>query len=246
MKNLAQMVLSGEMISDDGMLLLGFQRTKQISGKSRRKWMKGDDSFLSQEIRERRAEIFNGALDEIFQEYVPIREYLIANKIRPKSVIDIGCGQAINDAFLESDFSPRFTLVDIEETDDQYHGWANTGSGYASLHDASVFLKHNGVSAERLMIINPRKDPAAVFKINGDFVCSLYSCGFHYPIDEYLDLFCRTVIDGGVVVLDFRKGYLNKNTRACTTLFSLGQVVELYDDEKSKRLLVTAKGPISN
>lgn len=230
--------LSDAAMSDAGIVLLGFQRTKQISQKARKARMAGDFGPIVEEVRARRRDIFHGAVREIHAEYRPLRAYLRDNGLAPRHVIDIGCGQAINDAFLSADFGCRFTLVDIEQTDAQYHGWAEAGSGYASLEDARAFLIDNGTPADRVITINPRKTPEAVAGLSGDLVTSLFSCGFHYPIDEYLDLFCRTVAEGGLVVMDFRKQYLRRNPPALQRLFAAGQVHEIADDEKSKRLLV--------
>jgi len=148
--------------------------------------MNGNPAPLRAEAETQRSEIFEGALLEIYQEYLPLRDQLKALKIPPKRVIDIGCGQAINDLFLHRDFKPHFTMVDIEHTPDQYHQWSNQGSGYASLDNAKALLHANGVAKTKVVVINPRKTPEALERLTGDLITSLYSCGFHYPVDEYM------------------------------------------------------------
>jgi hypothetical protein len=102
-------------IDDWACALLGFQRTKQISRRSRVDWEARKTETLLEEVKTRKESIIRGALLEIYQEYLPLKAALMPRAI--KSVGDIGCGQGINNLFLHHDFKPKFTLVDIEETD---------------------------------------------------------------------------------------------------------------------------------
>ncbi len=236
--DIAAMQLSDATLSHDAIMLLGYQRTKQISRRSRLGWQSGQPDALSAEATSRRREIFDGALLEIYQEYLPLLLRLTIYGIKPKKVIDIGCGQALNDLFLHRDFKPHFTLVDIETTPDQYHHWSDAGSGYASLENAKKLLHDNGVAQTKVVTINPTKTPAAIEKLTGDLVTSLYSCGFHYPLDEYVPLFDRVIDGGGAVCVDLRNNYTNNNPESVGKLLDGRDVTILYDDTKSKRVLV--------
>ncbi len=230
--------LNSAAISDVAIALMGFQRTKQITPAARDARMSGDPTRLAAEARARRDAIFQGAVAEIYREYLPLRAFLRENGIAPGHVIDIGCGQAINDVFLAEDFGCRFTLVDIENTDAQYHGWSDTGAGYASLADAKALLVDAGTPDAQVDTFNPRRNPDAVAWLKGDLVTSLFSCAFHYPITEYLDLFCDTVAAGGAVVLDFRNHYLRRNPVEVQRLLAMGEAHLIEAHEKSKRLLI--------
>ena len=222
-------------IDDTACALLAYQRTKQTSRKSKVAWEKGNKEPLYEEVRSKKAEIIRGAFLEIYQEYLPLLDVLKSRSI--KSVCDIGCGQGINDVFLHKDFQPRLTLVDIEETKDQYHLWAEDGSGYASLDAARALLMENGVDKAMLKTVNPKE---AVWKQNGsgfDLVTSLYSCGFHYPVDDYIDLFIDTIDTGGAVCLDLRKKYLQQEGNCLSRLRNAGNEVAIYKDRKSWRIL---------
>lgn len=223
-------------VSDEAIALLGYQRTKQISPKSRKSWEAGNPVPLRQEARARRDVIFAGALAEMYAEYLPLRTYLNEHGITPKSVIDIGCGQALPDLFLHHDFKPRFTLVDIEQTDDQYHNWASSGAGYASLDQAAALLHGNGVAKTKVKPINPRKTPEAMDGLRADMLISFYSCGFHYPVDDYADLMVATLEAGGTVCLDLRKRYLRRNPDALARVMAAGQRTDLYEDPRSFRV----------
>lgn len=231
--------LSGAAISHRGLMLLGYQRTKQISRRARLAWEAGDPAPLDAEIRARGAAVFDGAAAEIHGEYLPVRAALTARGRSPARVIDIGCGQAINDAFLHRDFGSAITLVDIEDTPAQYHAWAAEGSGYAALADAVAFLVANGVPEDRITAINPVREPGRMAGLGADLVTSLFSCGFHYPVGAYGDLFCNTVSSGGLVLLDLRRRYLKRPDAALERLMAAagGRMESVLKMEKSERIL---------
>ncbi|MGB8813282.1 MAG: hypothetical protein WCC57_08855 [Paracoccaceae bacterium] len=240
MTTLHDMKISGEGISHAGLMLLGYQRTKQISRKAKVSWEAGDRAVLDAEIKARGPSVFSGAMEEIFAEYLPLRTFLRTHEITPKHVVDIGCGQALNDAFLSKDFGSSFTLIDIEDTPEKYHLWNASGSGYAALTDARKFLIANGADKNAVKTINPRKAPQLMAGVAGDMVTSLFSCGFHYPIGEYVDLMCNTVAQGGCVVLDLRLRYLGAPDAALQRLLDSGKQHVILEMAKSKRIVFRA------
>jgi len=224
-------------LSDNAVALIGFQRTKTISRRSRRAYMAGDPAPLLQEASERRDAILTGALREAACEYQPVKAHLDAIDFKPKSVIDIGCGQAIPDLFFHRDFKPRFTLVDIEQTHARDHSGA---SGYASLACAKALLHDNGAAKTKVTAINPRTDPAAMEGLKADMLISFYSCGFHYPVDDYTDLMVQTITEGGLVCLDLRKRYLRRRPEPLARVLDAGTMTELFEDPRSFRVVVRA------
>jgi len=236
MPSLDEMRISDAPISTNGMMLIGYQRTKHVSTTARKAWEAGNSAPLLAEVALRRDEIFRATMDEVYAEYLPLRAALAEMGRRPQSVIDIGCGQALNDALLVKDFDCAVTLVDIEETPNQYHNWNDSGSGYASLAEAEAFLRGNG--AREVTAINPRKTPERMEGLKADLVTSLISCGFHYPIGDYLDLFLRTVAEGGLVMLDIRRRYLNGPDAALKQLLGASRQTRLESREhKAHRLI---------
>ncbi|MEO3416141.1 hypothetical protein AAFO92_15930 [Roseovarius sp. CAU 1744] len=236
--DIAAMGFSNSALSDEAIALLGFQRTKTISPRSRKAWMAGDRDPLLAEARSRRDEIFESAIHEAYCEYVPVQRYLNKVGFEPRSVIDIGCGQAVPDLFLQRDFKPRFTLVDIEETTEQYHAWADSGSGYASLVDAKAMLHDNGSAQNNVKTINPKQKPEMLTDASADMLISFYSCGFHYPVDEYSDLITRVIKGGGLVFLDLRKRYFNRRPEPLDKVLSLGEMTVVFDDKRSNRVVI--------
>lgn len=228
--------LDGSVISHRGMMLMGYQRTGHVSRRARLGWEAGDASYLDAEVRERRDQIFADVVSAIADEHRPVREYLFRRNLSPRHVIDIGCGTAISDALLKQDFDLRATLIDIEETSDQYHFWNENGAGYASLADAKAFLKANGFKGTEITTINPKKAPTALDRVKGDLVTSFFSCGFHYPVTDYIDLMRRTIDTGGTVILDLRGRYLANPDAALTRLIEDADIEILTEFPKSKRL----------
>ena len=147
----------------------------------------------------------------------------------------------MNNLFLERDFQPKFTLVDIETSADQYHFWSEAGSGYAELDAARDLLIANGADGARITTVNPRKTAWDQAEARFDLVTSLYSCGFHYPIDEYFEVFTNTLKTGGAVCLDLRRKYLSSASDALRELAGLAEATEVYRDGKSSRFLYTGK-----
>ena len=228
--------LDGSAVSQNGLMLLGYQRTKQISRAARLGWEAGNPAPLAAEIAQRGAEVFAGAVAEIWAEYLPLRAYLHKVGRAPTHVIDIGCGQAITDAFFADDFGCKISLVDIEMTDRQYHLWNEAGSGYGSLADARAMLETNGVAADRIATINPRLMPDGMTGLSGDMVTSFYSCGFHYPIADYAGLMSDTVASGGIVVLDLRRRYQNAPDAALKALTAASRQTVISEEPKAQRV----------
>ncbi|TMV94179.1 hypothetical protein FGG78_03820 [Thioclava sp. BHET1] len=227
--------ISANSIPNPAIALIGFQRTSQISRDARQAWEEGDRSLLEAEAAQRRDEIFSGALKEIYEEFTPISDALALMGRKPAHVIDIGCGQALNDALMVKAYDPRITLIDIEETKEQYHSWNSAGAGYASLAVAKAFLEENG--ARDVTTINPRETPDALSGLSGDLVTSLISCGFHYPIGEYLPLMLKTIRAGGVVILDLRTRYFKAPDAALTELLENSRQITLSTLPRRRRIL---------
>ena len=239
--DISKLNFSHAALDEHALALLGFQRTKQVSKNAREAWVNGDAAPMMNEVQERGDEIFTGALHEIYCEHLAMKNQLDAIGFKPKSVIDIGCGQALPDLFLHHDFAPRFTLIDIEHTDHQYHAFHKDGSGYASLQGARDMLVENGVATTKVKTINPRKTPKRMSSVKGDMLVSFYSCGFHYPIDDYADLMLQTLNSGGVLVLDLRKRYLRRNAGELPRVLAAGEAHEIYEDARSYRMMIRGR-----
>ncbi len=155
-----------------------------------------------------------------FQEILPTLQNLA-----PKSASDIGCGYALFDYFLWREFGCELTLIDLEQSEDRHFGYKERGAAYSNLATARRFLLSNGVEEGAIRLRNPAtddlfRDPPV------DLAVSFISCGFHYPVDTYLDYFDRQVAPAGGVIVDFRA---RKAREGAEKLRELGQVSVLTD-----------------
>ena len=147
-----------------------------------------------------RAEIIGFVLREIernFDAILPVFE-----KIRPKSLADIGCGYAFIDLMVYRRYGSRLVLIDIEKTDEIYFMYREQGAGYSNLATARTFLEANGVPASAITTINPNQQTLDKLP-KVDMAMSLLSCGFHYPVATYID-FIRTHVTKALV-MDVRR-----------------------------------------
>lgn len=235
-----QVDLDGSVLSHRGMMLMGYQRTGHVSRRARLAWEAGDPGPMDAEIRARRDQVFADVVQAITMEHRPVRSFLHRLGLSPRHVIDIGCGAAVGDALLKQDFALRATLIDIEETPEQYHFWSETGAGYASLDEARRFLLANGYRPDEVTTINPRTSPGAMAGLSADLVTSLFSCGFHYPVTDYVDLMLDTLRQGGTVILDLRGRYLAAPDAALARLIDAAEMHLLLEMPKSQRVAFRA------
>lgn len=119
-----------------------------------------------------------------------------------ETVGDIGCGHGLFDLLMYRRYQPRIWLIDIEETAEKYHHFAENGAGYASLQQARELLLNNGADPARILTCNPRKTslPDEPFSL----LFSLLSAGFHYPIKDYAAYALSVLKPGGALIFDAR------------------------------------------
>jgi hypothetical protein len=156
--------------------------------------------LLNTESVIRKGAILSGAMEDARREFEGLKHFLFDHKIQ--RMADIGCGHAFIDLMFSRHFDCDVTLIDIEHTDSHQHDFNDTGSGYASLSQATAFLTSNGVPMKSIHTVNPQKTelPDGPF----DLMISLLSAGFHYPIDEYAAYARSQLRPGGILVFDRR------------------------------------------
>lgn len=143
------------------------------------------------------------------------------------SILDVGCGIAGIDLFLNAHYreqNVKFFLLDKNEVNESvYYAYENKAAFYNSLDLAKMFLNVNGISNENinLLIANDNNEIAIEQKV--DFVISLISWGFHYPVETYLDRIYDILNNEGILILDVRKG--NKGLDMLKNKFSKVDII---------------------
>jgi len=145
------------------------------------------------------------------------------------TVLDIGCGIAGIDIYLSGHYkSPYIYLLDKTASDHTITpGYADTHGFYNSLEAATELLVANGVQENTIHRLTPERVNELPEKI--DLILSLFSCGFHYPIATYETVLKKCLANGGVVILDVRKG-TEKEARQL-----LGEYSVIEEDNKRYR-----------
>ncbi|KIC15037.1 methyltransferase [Leisingera sp. ANG-Vp] len=196
--------LDFSMFSDQDVANILLQRSELASSDQVIKdWMDGDAEPLLKDARAQREHILHESIRVAGREC----DFFLqsTDTIAPKRAADIGCGYAFASLLLHRRYGCSIVLIDIEESEGRHFGFQGEGAGYTSLETARAFLEQNGVPAEMITTVNPRtEDTAALGRF--DLVVSLASCGFHYPVDTYQELFGNQISQGGGIVLDIRKG----------------------------------------
>ncbi|PHQ97903.1 MAG: SAM-dependent methyltransferase [Marinosulfonomonas sp.] len=203
-------------------------------GQEIRDWLDGNDAPLQKYAQENRDAILNETLEVARREC----EFFVesTDDPKPKKIADIGCGYAFADLFLYHRYKSDIILIDIEESKERHFGFADSGSGYASLDKALEFLTKNGVPEKKITLINPnKKKVSGIGKVN--LAISLASCGFHYPVSTYEEFFNTQIAKDGAVVLDIRKG-----SGGIGAMKAFGEVDVLEKHEKYSTTLTRVGG----
>ena len=108
------------------------------------------------------------------------------------------------------------------------------GSFYNSLDVARTLLVNNGVSPQRVHLLEANDNNDINISTRADLVISLISWGFHYPVEIYMDKVHDILSENGVIILDVRKG-----TGGLDVLSSTFRKVDLiFEGKKQYRVAV--------
>ena len=136
---------------------------------------------------------------DIKKDYESIKNYLPETC---EKILDIGCGLAGIDLFLSGHYQNQteLHLLDYNKIDKAIHyGYQKQGSIYNNLAVSAQFLKLNGVDKKKIKVHDAEQSfPCKKF----DIIISLLSCGFHYPVEIYLNQIKKS--KQGIVILDIR------------------------------------------
>jgi SAM-dependent methyltransferase len=227
--------LSG--FSDSDMVNLILQRPEILVDTPRgvrpvRAWIDGDTAPILSEVDRLGDAIPRRVAGVLHAEYRAMRDIVVP--LAPKRIADIGCGYAIWDLFAQRDTGAEIVLIDIEQNEHRHFGFAETGSAYTSLAGAAGFLTRNGVPAGKITTINPQTADLKTIK-PVDLAVSFASCGFHYPVDAYLDFFRDQVGPKGAILLDVRRGTGRAQLRKLSALGA--PAPDLPGHPKGRRIL---------
>jgi SAM-dependent methyltransferase len=129
----------------------------------------------------------------------------------PKKILDIGCGLAWESRLLNQYYNSELWLVDgdINDNDSKdkgasltnYHTTANDFLFYHPLSMLDTELKKLGTTNYHLINCNVLNIPD---DIKFDLITSYLSCGFHYPVSTYKELFLKHSNENTKIIVDIR------------------------------------------
>ena len=201
-------------VPDDAVTYILFQRTSSLRFTNTRAYRVLDkvlpfsiyDHVVRVEGHIRKNDIKSMYDRRMREEYDTIKNYL------PKTcstVLDIGCGVAGIDVFINEHFQERsdFYLLDRTHIENNvYYMFSSKGAFYNSLPVAKQLLIQNGISEENIHLLEAREDNDIRVDKKINLVISLISWGFHYPLSTYLDRVYTLLEKTGSLILDVRKG----------------------------------------
>ena len=172
--------------------------------------------------------------EEIQKEYNIIKDYLPGNC---KTVLDIGCGIAGIDVFINKHFlssNLQFFLLDkTQREESMYYDYNKRAAFYNSLFVAKNVLINNNINEENIHLIEATSDNDIDINQNADLIISLISWGFHYPVDTYLEKADKILNVKGRIILDIRK-----ETNGLRTMNSKFQDIRIiYNARKYHRIV---------
>lgn len=158
-----------------------------------------------------------------------------------ESVLDIGCGLAAVDVLLSKHYgNPMITLVDQDKVDANIHyGFRDLGSFYNSFALAGQIMKENGVTNYSFIPANTGADVR--IGVKQDLIISLLSCGYHYPVDFYLDRMVELLSPRGRIIIDIREN--TDGVKKFKRYFSEVETISNYN--KSFRICARAEARVS-
>jgi SAM-dependent methyltransferase len=162
------------------------------------------------------------------------KDYSMIEKFLPESAnntLDIGCGIGlINLPIYEKYNRANIHLLDKTELDaTKISGFNETYKFYNSMDAARNTLIANGVEKDHIHL-HEATDYSSLYNVSFDLIYSFLSCGWHYPVKTYIDLMTKTLVPGGILILDIRH-----NTNQLQVLeqdFTLVEQVYNYAESK--------------
>lgn len=134
------------------------------------------------------------------------KEYNLMSKYLPEkcnSILDIGCGIGGIDVLLSKYYNnPKLYLLDSNfRSSDIHYGYTNKESYYNSFLATRDMMVANGIF--NYHILNLNTEITEVRHVN--IIISLLSCGYHYPVETYLEDIKNTLTYDGILILDIRE-----------------------------------------
>ena len=156
------------------------------------------DAWASKEHAKNKTIVFN-ALDS----------YINSN---PVSILDIGCGLAIESEMFQKKYNSNLFLLDgdfdntANKNRDTNYGATDSFKFYNKLDTLKESYSQRNLNYTFINAADIQVDANVKF----DIVYSIMSCGFHYPLGTYANLIKKHTTSNCKIIVDIRNGKLDK------------------------------------
>jgi hypothetical protein len=153
--------------------------------------------------------------------------------------LDIGCGLSLIDIAIykhyPDNYYPESRIIDIHLLDKtelnttKISGFNEEYRGYNSMDAARKTLSSNGVPDEKIHSFEVGNH-SELYNKKFNLITSFLSCGWHFDVDTYIDLFEKTLCHDGCIIIDIRH-----NTGQVEKMKSKFKLVkQIYNHAESK------------
>jgi len=185
--------------------------------------------------------IRSGFVNEIIGEYEQIKKYL---PDKCESILDIGCGLGAIDVLLYKHYVRcKLNMVDMDFLDpNPTYGYDRNKSYYNLFSLTDKVLRTNGIDTKNdCYMINAKNGKELPEMEKQDLILSILSCGYHYPVNVYIEEISENIKDKGLLIIDLREISYEEQIKDIRKYFKYIDV--LRTENKAKRI-VASKSPI--
>lgn len=148
--------------------------------------------------------------EELFKKEIDTIKLYLPNNVQ--NIMDIGCGLGLSNIFLNKIYNSKanFYLLDKNKIDKKIkYGFNKNYESYNNLYQTKKILINNGLNEKSINIFDVEK----IVKINEkiDLVVSLKSMGYHYPFENYIELFKSCCTTNTIFIFDVAEDYYEKS-----------------------------------
>ena len=139
--------------------------------------------------------------EELFEKEIKTFKNFLPKHV--KNIIDVGCGLGLINIFLDKIYKNKanFYLLDKNRIDNKIkYGFSPNYESYNYLNETKKILLDNGLDDSRINFFDVDQEVNIDKKI--DLVISLKSMGYHYPFENYLQLFKTCCNKNTVFIFD--------------------------------------------
>jgi len=132
---------------------------------------------------------------------------------KPKNILDIGCGMAIESEIFQKEYGSYLYLLDGNPNPNKKRtndwGTSESFNFYNDIEQLKESFDERKLDYTFLDATGNVELPGITF----DFVFSFLSCGFHYSVEEYISMIRQHSDENTLIMFDIRKHKFNEQMK---------------------------------